>query len=678
MKKILSLILVVATLFAALTVNVGAARAEEFISEVALIYEDSVEDAKKAIEGTEWKLFEQDLNANADYMFDNGVYLIYKTTTDVEEAITDLRVMDMYGGYSTSNYEKMLEASRAEYLAVVNDIRVAALEFKACYDAGDEMAKLAYRQMNYYRDVGESNMLMGDFMLNIPSDNALVTVMMEGNAFVVTNLISLLAISLSGASGETFANRISAKYAIKDTLTDLEYYDSAKALTVEFKELAARVKRYNALSEKYNLTDEEMNEEEFQFLTEYGAIVFMLEQIPYGDESLKDFIVRDDWTTKDLYPVVAALSKGQLALSETGAFISVLQFASPSQPIEELYKILEETEKELKDENGNIKVYDVYMGVDRSIFDGSFAFTTAAERQQALTGMEWNVDYYLDKKANDQVPYTAVKALVTSGLAVGLTPGVVQAVVINAISTAGAISKEAGYAAAAKWYASGTIGKYMFGQSYGNGLFAYTGTKVFLAVGIGLLVAALGVIGVSIWYGYYNPDYTPIPDHLIDVREGDLGDKYVKYTAAKVFEDGKLSEKNADFNAYEGKEWNALYYTKDATAGNCLTPNFVFSDSSNAVARRHQGVSMFGETTAFNLNSHVFNKDAKGAYLTVRYSNTKKAAADVPAVVGSMFSGGALYVVTALGGAVVGVGGTLLLQKAKKKKVGEAELAEAN
>ena len=33
-----------------------------------------------------------------------------------------------------------------------------------------------------------------------------------------------------------------------------------------------------------------------------------------------------------------------------------------------------------------------------------------------------------------------------------------------------------------------------------------------------------------------------------------------------------------------------------------------------------------------------------------------------------IFSGGGLYVVAALGGAVVGIGGTLLLQKAAKAK----------
>ena len=137
MKRIISLLLIVTTLFTTLAINVSAAKNEEFISEVALIYEDSAEDAQKAIEGTDWKLFEQDLNANADYIFDNGVYLIYKTSTNVEDAITDLRVMDMYGGYSISDYERQLEKSRSAYLEIIKYLRVAAAEFKSLYEAGD-------------------------------------------------------------------------------------------------------------------------------------------------------------------------------------------------------------------------------------------------------------------------------------------------------------------------------------------------------------------------------------------------------------------------------------------------------------------------------------------------------------------------------------------------------------
>jgi hypothetical protein len=35
-------------------------------------------------------------------------------------------------------------------------------------------------------------------------------------------------------------------------------------------------------------------------------------------------------------------------------------------------------------------------------------------------------------------------------------------------------------------------------------------------------MAAAGVTGISIWYGYYNPHYTPIPDTMVDVRETDV------------------------------------------------------------------------------------------------------------------------------------------------------------
>ena len=202
-NKIISFLLVLTTLVSLTAIFASAASSEEYISDVALVYEDTLEDAKAAIAGTDWKLYEQDLNPDADYLFDDGVYLIYKTSTNVEDAITDLRVMDMYGGYSTSNYKNQLEATRAEYMKSVKHIRTVADEFKTLYNSGDKMAELAYRQMNYYKDIGETGMLMGDFMLNIPSDDALVTVMMEGNFYVFFNVLSLLAIGISGSSDTT-------------------------------------------------------------------------------------------------------------------------------------------------------------------------------------------------------------------------------------------------------------------------------------------------------------------------------------------------------------------------------------------------------------------------------------------------------------------------------------------
>ena len=188
---------------------------------------------------------------------------------------------------------------------------------------------------------------------------------------------------------------------------------------------------------------------------------------------------------------------------------------------------------------------------------------------------------------------------------------------------------------------------------------------------IAFALILVGGYGIATWYNYYNPDYLEIPNTLVDVKETDLGDKYIKYSAAKVL-NGEEGQEVADFNAYEGKEWIALYYTKDANAGNCLTPNFVYRENNSTISKRHQGVSMFGEGNAFNLNSHVYNKNATGIYLTVRYSTTKKAAADMPSVVGTML-GGAYYALTAIGGAGLGVGGMALFQHLRKKKKEEVQ-----
>jgi hypothetical protein len=90
---------------------------------------------------------------------------------------------------------------------------------------------------------------------------------------------------------------------------------------------------------------------------------------------------------------------------------------------------------------------------------------------------------------------------------------------------------------------------------------------------------------------------------------------------------------------------------------------------------------MFGETEAYNLNNHVFNDDAPNVFVTMRYSTAEKAAANMPDVVGSMIVTGVLYAFTAIGGAGLGVGSTILIQnimKKKRKKSEDEATPEAN
>ena len=683
-KRIISLILVLSMLLSVCAVTVSAANEEEFVSEVALVYEDSVEEAKAAIAGTDWKLWEQDLNPNADYIIDDGVYLIYKTSTNVEDAITDLRVMDMYGGFSTTNYKKQLEKSRSQYMQAIADLRKATDEFKEIYNAGDDMAELAYRQMNYYKDVKtvngtETDMLMGEFFLNMPKDDQLVQVMFEGNTRIISNRMSVLAVGISGADGTTLSTRIAETYASKDTLTDEEYHESAKALAKSFDSIKAKLIRYEPLKEEYDLEDEDMTEEEYAFLTKYATIADLLTTIQFGEKTLAEFI-KGTWGTKDLYPIVAAFTPGQKALVEMGQLETVLKYNSPSKPIDELTNMVEEVEKEMKKENnGVLPTYDVYEGVDREIFKGDFAMTTAAERQQALTGETWDWGDAASRSLGMTIGYivSGVVDLAMAATAVGIAvkasslKAAAATVVVPSIAPIMANGKAVTVGGAVVYKQTMvTIHNYAAEEAYAAFMTKWGAVQTPLTVAaIAFALILAGGYGIATWYNHYNPDYLEVPNTLIDVKETDAGDKYVKYSAAKVY-DGEEGQEVADFNAYEGKEWIALYYTKDANAGNCLTPNFVYRENNNTVAKRHQGISMFGEDKAFNLNSHVYNGDAVGVYLSVRYSTTKTAAADMPTVVGSML-GGMYYVLTAVGGAGLGAGGMLLLQNLKKKKKGE-------
>ena len=668
MKKIISLLLIATTLVSLFAISVSAAtREEEFLSDVALVYEDSVEEAKEVIAGTEWKLFEKNLNPKADYMFDDGVYLVYKTSTNVEDAITDLRVMDMYGGFSSANYKKQLEASRAGYMKLIGDLRIVADEFKSAYNRVDRMARLAAMQMGLYRDIQtvggtETGLYMDEFFLNMPSDDQIVQVLMEGNAVIVSNLITLLAIGISGEGEASLATQIAEKFAIKDSLKDAKYYEDAVTLYEALTPVRAKLLRYDALAEQYNFNDEEMTEEEYVFWTSIAPLAKVLEEIKfqdkYTDTTLAAMLRKGTYTEQDLYPIVAALTEGQMALVRMGQIETIFKNGAPTKPYDELRAYLDEQLIYIRDEYGEAfqNGLDVYTGVDRSLFKGSFAMTNAAERQQALTGETWDI-----AKAADS-SWLLIASYVVAGF------GAASACISLGIAAPAVFYKTMSVATALLY--PHTIGAAVLKGGVNSwGLVAQNymtywgfGMKGFAAIAGGLVLIAAGMAGIALWYNYYNPDYTEIPNVLVDVRETDLGDKYVKYTAAKVYGE----ERNADFNAYEGKEWNALYYSKDAVAGNCLTPKFVYKDNDATIARRHQGISMFGETEAFNLNEHVYNDNAPGVYVTVRYSTTEKAVS-VPSAIGSMFATGALYTLTALGGAGLGVGGTILVQKTRKK-----------
>ena len=150
-KRIISIFLVLSMmLVTSVVVFADSSIQEEYISDLRLIYADSYDAAKLALSDSKlegYKILNNNLNSNSGK---TGVWLAYKITTVVNEAITDVAVIQMGGGYSAANYQAMIAQSRAEYEAM-GEIYLDAIDYFAeAYDAGNFLADAAYRQLNFY------------------------------------------------------------------------------------------------------------------------------------------------------------------------------------------------------------------------------------------------------------------------------------------------------------------------------------------------------------------------------------------------------------------------------------------------------------------------------------------------------------------------------------------------
>ena len=150
LKHTIAIILALCIILSTVTVVSAAGMQEEYLSDIRLIYANTYEDAKlilsdSFLEG--YKVLNQNLNEDSGKI---GVWLAYQTTTNINDAITDVAVMHMGGGYRAANYQSLIAQNREEYLAM-GEIYLDAVDYFAeAYDAGDFLADAAYRQLNIY------------------------------------------------------------------------------------------------------------------------------------------------------------------------------------------------------------------------------------------------------------------------------------------------------------------------------------------------------------------------------------------------------------------------------------------------------------------------------------------------------------------------------------------------
>ncbi|MBQ5906392.1 MAG: exonuclease SbcCD subunit D C-terminal domain-containing protein, partial [Clostridia bacterium] len=385
--KVLISMILVATMCVTMMMPASAGRVTYYLSDLKMAEANTADEAKNMLTDAGYEILDKNLNPGGSKV----VYLGYKKSTNVDDAITNVKVMNMNGGFNVSDYETIFEDALDEYNSDINNLRIAANEFAANYKAGKKEAQLAYRQLNYYYVENDKGVKtnMGDYMLNFPSDNKdFADILLKGNPNILDNIRILLSMGVS--DGGDLIERITAATKNEDVYTKVKYHDDAEEIAGKIQQLKKMLSDAKAEIDEIN-ADTEMTEAEKDaalIMPQYIVTLLLsfdvaLETIPCGDTNYSDYFeTTEDVDYKLLYPFVDAMTAGQRAMAVSGQIHSVLVYNAVEMSDEELNAQLAETEKDYEP-------LSVYLGTDMNLLEGAVGVTSDALREEAATGNNW-------------------------------------------------------------------------------------------------------------------------------------------------------------------------------------------------------------------------------------------------------------------------------------------------
>ena len=677
--KVLISMLLVATMCVTMMMPASAGRATYYLSDLQMAEATTADEAKQMLKDAGFTVLDKNLNPDGD----KAVYLGYKKSTNVDDAITDVKVMNMKGGFNVSDYDSIVEDALEEYGKEVNSLRIAAKEFAENYKAGKKEAQLAYRQLNYYYVEDDKGVKtnMGDYMLNFPTTNAdFADILLKGNTNILDNIRILL--SMGVADGGDLIERIKASVADESVYTKDMYFDKAKELTGKIQQLMKMLDEARAEIEEIE-ADPDMSEDEKKLaliMPEYIVTLLLsfdmiLESIPCGDTNYSDYFASTaapDY--KKLYPFIDAMTAGQSAMAVSGQIHSVLVYNAVEMSDEEL-------EAELAAVEENLEPMSVYFGTDMNLLEGAIGVTSDAIREEAATGNQWFACF----TGNQALDLTISSLFGAGGVALASVSihflkqqyAISQSVMPEDIATriyninSNIRAKEMDLRLNiidSKQYAARVKGLENTKAELSSPYTVSTSTVVLssLGVAVGLAMIAFSVYSIVQIADKYNPRYTKIPSNMVDTVETSNGNRFINYTVVNsLYKDGDNTvEKPGDLNAYDGIQWNAIYYTKSYEAGKCMTATGYFLDSADNFGK-YTPVAKFGTKNCYDLNSFNDNDSNENIYVAFGNSSNKKTAeTSVPTVIGSIFAYGGMAI-----SGVAGLGlGMCIMSLIKRKK----------
>ena len=443
-----------------------------YISETKLFIKKggSAGDAKAWCEsqGGGWQVLDGDLNAGASGAFakDTGVFLCYRTTTDPEEAITDLAVMNEKGGYSEGEYERLLKEQKEQYMDMVKNMKSMITEYRENYKNQMPMAVKAHDFLNAYID-DDSNELLGDLLLTV-EDDKLAEILLQANGVVVLTIQQQLA-SACDTGKNTWLDRM-VKLGSYDKLKtafgknmksgnvvmtlEKQYREKAQTILDNWDDIQTRIADIGGFFDEYGLADmseEKYNEwvksislekKEFVSFSEFSTLTALL-GYEYDGKTLFNFFSKTkEEINKEgieiLYPMAASLTTGQLsALEESVGIFGLVQDAFGANVVNNSKSIwtnlfkkdtpaeeeaaVDETVKNVGDmieEYANGEKISIYDGVDRDIYGGGVAVTTKAQNTAEGSEKSWTDAFYKNGEPTKLMMGMGIGAASTAALSI--------------------------------------------------------------------------------------------------------------------------------------------------------------------------------------------------------------------------------------------------------------------
>ncbi len=474
----------------------SAAGGKKYISEVKVGMGETSDEASKELKSGGYTILTDDKGNYADLNKDAGtssamkkgpnqkiVYLGYKTTDDVNDAVTDLAVMNMNGGYSYQEYAKFMDDHMnieikpfvQRFIATLNEYRE---------NLNKPKDSINYKRADYYRgllnkltddDTGskplgdllrnKTKFEMGDNAYNALSDSEkknhcdILTLLMQGNGEAVQLLETLLT-KASDSRNTTWLDRF--------VKTDL---DAMKERIEEDNPNFTPSEINSALDKKYNDDAKKILDKWNTFtdiLANYDEAVDKADEVVEDSENIGNTEITKNSTDEEVldaavnaYEAEANMVKGGMAAEDIVVhdYLDATEYGDGTlldfferdksefddkDSIRELYPIVKALTAgqiagldflsikdmilmAITDENGfkeakieNVSAASIYQDVNREIYDrGGVALTDDALRAQA-SAQEANNSFKLSKMGIVLWCCTAVAGFAAAGSVIAM------------------------------------------------------------------------------------------------------------------------------------------------------------------------------------------------------------------------------------------------------------------